>query len=493
METAAKNVIDLNGAQGHGSRSDTQNNVNKVSNDNNRGTRHNRKGQGQSRGHDQGHQGQHKPCYRCGGNHDPKVCRFKDSECYYCKKKGHIKEKCLSRQRNKDTVKGKQHKSQTTPVHMLQSTTENRNDEQDYVYSMYNINQVGKSDCCEVTLQVNDKAVKLEIDTGAVVTVIWDNTLAEINKKGKSVKLRNTAVKLKTYTGEPIPTRGESDVSVEYGDITGTLTVVVVKGDYPSLLGRNWLSHVKLDWSQIFQVKQDPQENQLDNILRKHESVVKDGLGTIRGTKAKLYVDNSQKPLYFKARQVPYALRDRIEQALDRLVSEGTISLVEFSEWATLIVPIVKGDDSIRICGDYKVTVNRVSKLDNYPIPKTEDIYAALGGGSHFSKLDLSQAYQQLELDTESQVYTTISTHKGLFKYNRLPYGVSSSLGIFQQVMENLLQGIAHVVVRVDDILISGKDKQDHLRDLAAVLDRLDKAGVRLKKTKCVFLSDEVV
>ena len=160
--------------------------------------------------------------------------------------------------------------------------------------------------------------------------------------------------------------------------------------------------------------------------------------------------------------------------------SEGIISPVEFTEWAAPIVPVVKQDGSVRICGDYKSTVNQVSKLDNYPIPKTEDLLATLGGGNKFTKLDMSQAYQQLLLDEDSKKYTTINTHKGLYQYNRLPFGVSSAPGIFQRTMENLFQGIPHVVVRVDDILVRSKDDPDHLANLEMVLSRLSTAGLKL-------------
>ena len=81
---------------------------------------------------------------------------------------------------------------------------------------------------------------------------------------------------------------------------------------------------------------------------------------------------------------------------------------------------------------------------------------ATLGGGEKFTKLDMSQAYQQLQLDDECKRYTTINTHKGLFQYNRLPYGIWSAPGIFQRNMENLLQNIPYVIVWVDDILVSG-------------------------------------
>ena len=117
---------------------------------------------------------------------------------------------------------------------------------------------------------------------------------------------------------------------------------------------------------------------------------------------------------------------------------------VRFSDWAAPIVPVMKGDGRVRICGDYKVTINRAAKLEKYPIPQIEELFASLAGGKAFSKLDLSHAYLRIPLDEVSRCYVTISTHKGLFEYLRLPFGVASAPLIFQRVMENLLQGISH-------------------------------------------------
>ena len=74
--------------------------------------------------------------------------------------------------------------------------------------------------------------------------------------------------------------------------------------------------------------------------------------------------------------------------------------------------------------------MNPVSKLDRYPIPKVEDLFAALAGGKVFSKINLTKAYQQLPLDDASKEYVVINTHKGLFRYTRLPFGISSAPGI---------------------------------------------------------------
>ena len=85
-----------------------------------------------------------------------------------------------------------------------------------------------------------------------------------------------------------------------------------------------------------------------------------------------------------------------------------------------------------------------------------------------------------------------INTHKGLFRYNRLPFGISSAPGIFQRVMENLLRGIPRVIVYIDDILITGDNEEEHLSTLNAVLTRLQESGLRLKRGKCTFLAPSV-
>ena len=168
------------------------------------------------------------------------------------------------------------------------------------------------------------------------------------------------------------------------------------------------------------------------------------------------------------------------------------IEPVQFADWAAPIVPVVKTDGTIRICGDYKVTVNQAAQVDTYPLPRIDDLLASLGRGKSFTKLDLAHAYQLIPLDEESKKYVVINTHKGLYKYNRLPFGVSSAPSIFQRTMEGILRGIPNVCVYIDDILVTGQSEQEHLNTLEDVLTRLDEAGLRLKKAKCSFLQPSV-
>ena len=143
-------------------------------------------------------------------------------------------------------------------------------------------------------------------------------------------------------------------------------------------------------------------------------------------------------------------MRKKVEEELERLEKQGIIKKCQFAEWAA---PILKDDGTVRIFGDYKVTANQAVIVDPHPIPRIEDIFARMSGGTLYTKLDLSHAYLQLQLDESARDYLVINTHKGLYEYTRLPFGVSSAPAIFQCTMENILQGIDHTVVYIDDIL----------------------------------------
>ena len=186
-------------------------------------------------------------------------------------------------------------------------------------------------------------------------------------------------------------------------------------------------------------------------------------------------------------------MKPAVEDEYNRLEAEGIIEKVEFSEWATPMVHIPKADQTTRSCGDYAVTVNPQLNVPQYPIPLPEDVFQKLRGGKLFTKLDLRNAYQQLLIDEGSQQYVTINTHRGLYRYTRLPFGIASSPAIFQRTMDIILQGIDNVACIQDDILISGKDDVDHLRNLEAVLNRLEEYGLRLKLDKCTFMQKSVV
>ena len=197
-------------------------------------------------------------------------------------------------------------------------------------------------------------------------------------------------------------------------------------------------------------------------------------------------------PRFHRPRSVPYALKSVVEEELDRLLRVGVLETVEHSDWAAPIVVVPKKDGRVRICGDYKITVNPVLDIDQYPLPCAEDLFATLAGGKCFSTLDLSHAYNQLILDEESRKFLTINTHRGLYRYTRLPFGVASAPAVFQKIMDQILQGLDGVICYLDDILVSGKSENEHLEILQKVLERLKEHGIRVKKSKCAFMKASV-
>ena len=124
-------------------------------------------------------------------------------------------------------------------------------------------------------------------------------------------------------------------------------------------------------------------------------------------------------------------MKSKVEKEIDRLIKCDILQQIESSDWATPIVPILKKNEEMRLCGDYKVTLNPCLEIDCYPVPRVQDLLATLSGGILFSKIDLSHAYQQVELEDISRTLVTISTHKGLFSYKRMCFGVESAPGLF--------------------------------------------------------------
>ena len=149
--------------------------------------------------------------------------------------------------------------------------------------------------------------------------------------------------------------------------------------------------------------------------MEQHKDVFKPELGTLNGVEAKIHVYPQAKPIFYKARTVPLALRQKGECELKRLETQGIIEPVQLSDWVAPIVPVKKRDGNIQICGDYKLTINKAAQTEMYPIPRIEEIFASLSGGKTFSKFDLSHAYQQVRLKEASQQYVTVNTHNGLF------------------------------------------------------------------------------
>lgn len=425
-----------------------------------------------------------KQCFRCNDkSHLAPKCKFINAKCRYCSKIGHIERACLLKQKHQRSREPGKHEQ----ANVVDSEVNDQSDED--FSNLFCINSVGANPPLHVDVLIDDVPIQFQLDTGAGVSLMNKN---DFDKHFGNIPLCPTAVKLRSYSGNKIPVVGEKSVKVSVGNQLANVTLVVVEGDGPPLFGRTWLNEIRVPWKDILNINIVDQSSELDNLLTDFDELFRSELGCLKGYQAHIKIEEGAKPVFCKARSFPFADKVQIAAELQRLESQGIIEKVTHSDWAAPIVPQVKKSGAIRLCGDYKMTTNTVSKPDKYPLPKVDEILANLSHGEKFTKLDLSQAYHQIQLDEESKKLTTINTHVGLYQYNRLPFGVSCAVSLFQRTMENVLKGIDGVSVYLDDILVTGRDDAEHLSNLRAVLQRLQDHGLRLQKTKCKFMLAEV-
>ena len=374
-------------------------------------------------------------CFRCGNpDHLAPACPHADKTCSSCNKKGHLSSVCQSKQGG--SGRGRKEKATGGRVHQLEP------EEDELFGQLYYHTESGEavhSTRAKPFIQpvlVGQMAINMEIDTGCPVTLLPDS----LWKKLGSSKLQSSTLRLRTYTGGKLIILGEFTTPVTINGSTKPMLVMVVEGEGSALLGRNWLLQTQLDWQKVHRLSEaEGCPAEMYSQLRPYKDVFSGDLGLIKTAPVHLDLKPGAVPNFHRPRPVPFALHDRVKTKLDRLEKTGVLTKVQHSDWAAPVVVVDKPDRGTRICGDYKGTINPQILVDQYPLPRPDDIFSSLQGGVYFSKQDLSQAYFQLELDEESQKLVTINTIQGLYRYTRLPFGVASAPAKFQQVMDNLL------------------------------------------------------
>ena len=303
--------------------------------------------------------------------------------CHFCHKKGHLSRVCLSKIRQ---ARGSVGKAKSPPQQAHAVTVAERESSPEEVQLFHIGHKQSKTKPLLCTLTIEGKPVEMEIDTGAAVSIMAERTYQQLFSHKP---LQPSTVRLTTCTQSPIHVKGQLLVQVYYGQQTFDLTLVVVAGSGPSLLGRNWLQSIRLDWRAIHKAS-SALLTPLPSLLDEDQALFQDELGTIEKKKTTRLVRPDCTPRFFKPRPAPYAICDAVGSQLDK---EGVLEKVSHSDWAAPIVVVPKQDGSYRLCGDYKVTVNQALDVDQYPLPKPEDLLATLAGGQNFTKLDLRQAY----------------------------------------------------------------------------------------------------
>ncbi|XP_052896596.1 uncharacterized protein K02A2.6-like [Anopheles moucheti] len=235
--------------------------------------------------------------------------------------------------------------------------------------------------------------------------------------------------------------------------------------------------------------------NRIEGESAKWESrfpAVFNGTGLCTKAKIHLQVKENVRPTFCPKRPVAYAMQATVEKELNRLESLNVITPVDYSEWAAPIVVVRKGNGSIRICGDYSTGLNSALQSYEYPLPLPDDIFAKLAQCRFFSKIDLSDAFLQVEIDAKYRPLLTINTHRGLYHYNRLPPGVKIAPAAFQQLIDAMLAGLKGTSGYMDDVIVGGKTEREHDENLLNLFRRIQEYGFTIRAEKCALKMQQI-
>lgn len=198
------------------------------------------------------------------------------------------------------------------------------------------------------------------------------------------------------------------------------------------------------------------------------------------------------RPIKQPFRRTPMAFAGEEKKAIEKLQQQCVIRPSN-SPWASPILLVRKKDGTVRPCVDYR-SVNKVTKVDAFPIPKVDQCIDAVAGATIFSTLDLTSGYFQVPVREEDIPKTAFTTKHGLFEFTSTPFGMTNSGATFQRVMELALKGLQWqtCIIYIDDIIVFGSDFDEHIQRLRSVLERFRQANLKLKATKCELLKETV-
>ena len=240
--------------------------------------------------------------------------------------------------------------------------------------------------------------------------------------------------------------------------------------------------------------KSESEQATIRNILYEYQDVFsKDETDLGRTNLAEHSIDTGDHPpIKQPPRRVPTALAHEEKGAIEKMLAQNVIRESK-SPWASPIVLVKKKSGSIRACVDYR-RINSITRKDAYPIPRAQDCLDALSGSEVFSTVDMTSGFYQVPIREEDIPKTAFITKHGLYEYTVMAMGLSNSPSMFQRIMELAMRGLQWIacLIYLDDVIIFGRNFEEHANRLRSVLDRIRKAGLKLKPEKCELFQLQV-
>ena len=401
-------------------------------------------------------------CTRCGRTpfHDRQGCPAKNATCRRCGKLGHYASECRTKS-------------------VQEISTEDTSDNEVFLGAIQQADS--ENDPWKVELYIEGCLVRFKIDTGADVTVIPKSLLSRL----PSQALTPAKKALVGPNRSKLPLLGCFKAKLQKQKKETYEEVYVVPNLQTPLLGKPAIFALGL-------------AARVDNITEPGKEPTKafpslfKGLGKLK-TAYRIHLKEGAKPYALTTpRRVAIPLLPKVEAELKRMEKLGVIVPVEDpTEWCSGMVVVPKPNGQVRICVDL-TKLNESVRRERHPLKAVDETLAQLAGAKVFTKLDANSGFWQIPLAPESQNLTTFITPFGRYCFTRMPFGINSAPEFFQREMSALLRGLEGVVCQIDDILVFGKNQQEHDENLEPVLNRLAQADLTLNLAKCQFSQKRV-
>ncbi|XP_055635391.1 uncharacterized protein K02A2.6-like [Toxorhynchites rutilus septentrionalis] len=403
-------------------------------------------------------------CFGCGHRGHAKgseKCRAKEIQCLKCGILGHFAKWCTKRLANESGEAIPAKRIKAIYAEGEQCSTKSTANEICYVMGQ-NIFQ----------FKVGGVPISMAIDSGAAANLIDLATWTHLHASRAKVRFNSRVDRsFKAYgSDKPLKLAGKFTAEIEAGGNIMEAIFYVVEDGKQCLLGDETAKKLN-----VLKIGFD---------IGKIQSTT---FPKMKGILIEIPIDLNVKPVQQPYRRVPFALEDKIGEKLRYLLEQDIIELVDRpSVWVSLIVPVVKDSGEVRLCVDMRRANNAVLR-EIHPLPIIEELFSGIDGATRFSKLDIQEAYHQVEIAERSREITTFVMKQGLFRYKRLMFGISCAPEIFQKVMESIVAGLDGVIVYLDDIMVVGRSQEEHDRRLKNLLERFEQYNILLNQKKCIF------
>jgi len=263
-------------------------------------------------------------------------------------------------------------------------------------------------------------------------------------KLNLNILLLPATVAFRSYTRNVFISDGKIKVNINY-----TRRNLYYTRRIRTPLGRIWIRRLQIDLKEIDRQYSSTVDthsiqhiNTIDKMISEYPKVFEEKIGCVSQVEVSLRLRTGAKPIFHRERELPYALRAQVEKELQSLETQEIITKIETSDWGSPLVVIPKTDGGVRLCVDYKIGVNERLIDSHYPIRRIDDILNSLRNSRYFCRLDLFKAYLHIRVDEASSEIQTISTHRGIYRMNRLSFGIKTAPAEFNRIIDQILQDI---------------------------------------------------